>query len=322
MATVTGLTYEQARAKQSELKSQSGFDPNKSKEYGKLENYIKTLKPENYGSETVASAQKALSTSTQAPSGGMAGIGATGGTSGINLSGLYDQYFNTDEIKSKKAELDSATASRDSAITSTQNNPWYSQASRGGKIAGIRSDSERNLTRINDELTRMQTDGQIQYNIKTQQYNIDRQEYQDSLALFNNLVSSGALVNASTNDIANLSVKTGIPTSMINSIVKTSQTKNLSLQTYSDGSNQYVVAIDPTSGAIVNKTLLGSTGSGSGLGNALKYLGLGNMGGQDTSGSNNQSLQSPPMSGSPGTQMEYPQGSGIIWVAGADGSWN
>lgn len=64
MGKVTGLTYEQARAKQAEIKA-SGRDTNKSKEYGKLEDYIKTLKPENYSEETVASAKKKLATSTQ-----------------------------------------------------------------------------------------------------------------------------------------------------------------------------------------------------------------------------------------------------------------
>lgn len=64
MGKVTGLTYEQARAKQAELKAQ-GKTLSTSKEMGKLEDYIKTLKPENYGAETVESAKKKLATSTQ-----------------------------------------------------------------------------------------------------------------------------------------------------------------------------------------------------------------------------------------------------------------
>lgn len=269
MAKVTGLTYEQAIAKQNELKAQ-GKTLSTSKEYGKLEDYIKTLRPENYGAETVASAKAKLANSTQSPIAGATALGSSA-SGGIDLNGIYDSLFNTPEIQAKKDEVAKVEARRDEAITSNQNNPWYSQATRGGKIAAVKSDAERNLMRINNELTRMQTDAQIKYGIQMDQYNINRQAHQDALALFNGLVNSGGLVNANAEDIANLAVRTGIPTSMINSIIENGQ--DLTLEAYSDNTGQYVLALD-TQGNVVNRVYLGK-GTGSGTvdpNKALTYL--------------------------------------------------
>jgi hypothetical protein len=236
----------------------------------------------------------------------------------IDLSSLYEKYFNTEEIKAKETEASDIEKKRDDAITSMQNNPWFSQATRGGKIGAIRSDSERNLERINNELTRLQTDAQIQYNIQLQQYDINRQAYQDSLNLFNSLVSSGAIENASSSDIAKLSVQTGIPTSMINSIIQTSKTSKLTTQSYEDDSGQYLLYVDP-SGNIVNKTFLGKGKSNpSGVTGVNAY---GYIPGASSESPYKTVLSSPPMSARPGTVMEYPSGSGIFWTAGSDGSW-
>lgn len=251
MAKVTGLTYEQARGEQQKLKD-AGREGGKA--YGKLEDYIKTLKPENYGVETVASARAKLANSTQSPTAGAtASVPVNQGS--IDLNGIYDSLFNTPEIQAKQAEVADVEKRRDEAITSNQNNPWYSQATRGGKIAAVKSDAERNLMRINNELTRLQTDAQIKYGIQMDQYNINRQAYQDALSLFNGLVNSGALQNANESDIANLSVRTGIPTSMINSIIANNQT--LTLRAYGDDSGQYVLALDPQ-GNVVNRSFLGA----------------------------------------------------------------
>lgn len=182
MATTTGLTYEQARAKQEELKA-SGKTASNSKEYGKLENYIKTLKPENYGAETVASAKQALSTSTQQPN----VAGGNSGGSGANLSGdlntLYDQLNGSSDIQAKKDELATLQKKRDEAVGGTQSNPWYSQATRGGKIAAINSDAERNISRVSGELTKLQTEAQNRYNVAVQQMQLNKptvQMYQDA----------------------------------------------------------------------------------------------------------------------------------------------
>lgn len=87
MAKVTGLSLEQAKAERKRL-IDSGHELSKSKELGKVENYIKTLQPEKYDSKQVASAQKALSSSTQAP------VIATGGDLSDFLNSYQDGLFN------------------------------------------------------------------------------------------------------------------------------------------------------------------------------------------------------------------------------------
>jgi len=79
-ANIKSMTYEQVRSYQKELKAQ-GKTASNSKEYGKTENYIKTLKPENYGKETVASAYNQLSS----------GVKYTGGWTEKNL-GAIEKY--------------------------------------------------------------------------------------------------------------------------------------------------------------------------------------------------------------------------------------
>jgi hypothetical protein len=173
-----------------------------------------------------------------------------------NLQEAYDKLFNTPEMKGLKEEQAKTEAERDRAISEIQNNPWFSSATTVGKIAQINADAEKKLTRVNNELARMQADAQIQYNIVTDQYTIDRQAYQDTLTQFNNLLQLGAFNNASGQDIAQWASATGISTSAIQSMVKTAQKKDLSLQSYDDGTNVYTLALD-AEGNIVNKTLIG-----------------------------------------------------------------
>ena len=272
MPATSGKSLEELLAIKNAEETAGTWDPAGSKSDGKIENAIIALMPDNYNAGTVEQANAKLDSSTEPQVSGGFTPGGSGldfgqGTDPINLGGLYNQYFNTDEIKAKKDEVKAIEESRDAAIGSVQSNPWYSQSTRGGKIAAVRSDSERNLGRINSELSRLQTDAQIQYNIQIQQYDINRQSYQDALTLFNSLVSSGALTSADSSDIANLSVQTGIPTSMINSIISSANNADITLQTYDDGTNQYIIALDP-SGKVVNRTTLGpskASGSGSGI---------------------------------------------------------
>lgn len=77
MADIKSMTLEQAKAYRSELKSQ-GKTASTSKEYGKVEDYIATLQPENYGEERVAEAYSKLSR----------GVTTTGGWTEQNLDNI------------------------------------------------------------------------------------------------------------------------------------------------------------------------------------------------------------------------------------------
>jgi hypothetical protein len=65
---IKSMTLAEAKSYREELMDQ-GKELSTSKELGKVENYIKTLQPEKYGTETVASAYKQLSSGVTTPGG-------------------------------------------------------------------------------------------------------------------------------------------------------------------------------------------------------------------------------------------------------------
>lgn len=324
MPSTSGKSYEELLSIKQAKESAGTWNPAGSKSDGKIENALISLRPEGYRASTVQQANAKLASSTQPNTAGLSatgmGLGTGTGAGSLDLNSLYDKYFKTSEITGKQAEATNVEKMRDDAIGSVQNNPWYSQSTRGGKIAAVKSDAERNLTRINSELTRLQTDAEIKYNIQLKQYDINRQEYQDALTLFSTLVNAGALATANGSDIANLSVRTGIPASMINSIVTSAKNKNLTFQTLDDGTGQYIVVLDEQ-GNVQAKNYLGAS-KGTGDFDSGKFaqtlLDAANQNGGE---SYKEVLQAPQFSANPGAVVQYPSGSGVYWTMGADGSW-
>lgn len=232
-----------------------------------------------------------------------------------NLSEIYNSLFNTPEFQAKKDEVTKVETARDEAISEIQNNPWFSQATRGGKIAGINSDAERKLTRINGELTRMSTDAQVKYNIQVNQYTMNREAYNDQLNLFTSLLNAGAFTNASEQDKAQWSLATGIPTSMMDSILQTQKSKDLTLQTFDDGINTYVIALDP-SGTVVNRTILGQSKYGISFGSDSEW----EIVSQDQQSSpSTSSNQSPKFMPQGGIGTKYTDAAGNNWMYTANG---
>lgn len=118
-ANIKSMTYEQARAYQKELKAQ-GKTASTSKEYGKVENYIKTLKPENYGKETVASAYKQLSS----------GVTETGGWTEANLDKIEEYTGTRPQLTSPStsAELPSYLGKYQDSLYSSAGSPELRQS--------------------------------------------------------------------------------------------------------------------------------------------------------------------------------------------------
>lgn len=116
---IKSMTYEEARAYQKELKAQ-GKTASTSKEYGKVENYIKTLKPENYGKDTVASAYKQLSS----------GVTTTGGWTGANLDKIEEYTGTRPQLTSpsSSAELPSYLGKYQDSIYSSAGTPELRQS--------------------------------------------------------------------------------------------------------------------------------------------------------------------------------------------------
>jgi hypothetical protein len=176
---------------------------------------------------------------------------------GMSEDEIINKYYNTPEAQRLQEERAKTEAERDRAISEIQNNPWFSEATTVGRISQINADAERKLTRVNNELARIQADAQIRYRIADDLYTKNRQAYQDTLAQFNNLLQLGAFNNASGQDIAQWASATGISTSAIQSMAKTQRTKNLKVDTYEDNTGVYTIAFDQE-GNIVNKQFIGA----------------------------------------------------------------
>ncbi len=221
----------------------------------------------------------------------------------INLQSVYDSAFKDSNITGLQGEADSVQKEIDArmqalaaAEADINDNPYYAEATRTGQIAKLRASAQNDINNLNGRVSNAQNkvaqakaDAQVKVNLATQQYQIDSQEYQQQLQLFNTLLSSGALNSASGSDIASISTATGLSTSMVSSIIDSAKAKENKPQliTVDDGVNQKIVAVDAT-GKIINETILGASKAGaSGGGGGSSGVG----GGGYTSGQYNQAVQ-------------------------------
>lgn len=222
----------------------------------------------------------AVAATVSAPPSNISGVGtgnlsATGAPT-FDLIAATKAAYNTPEITAAgqnisdiQAKIDARQKALSDAQAGINDNPFYSEATRVGKSQQLTQQANNDLTVLNNQLTSAQgnlaslkADAAITVNAAQGQYNINEQAYKDNITQFNNLLSAGALDNASGQDIANLAVQTGIPTSMIQSMIQTSQKKNNPVQIVSstdNAGNLTLLAVD-SKGRIVNQTTIPGAG--------------------------------------------------------------
>lgn len=251
----------------------AGYSRSKSKELGKAEDLRKTLQPSKYGEETVANAKTKLMSSTTpetqqklgiAPAGasGTASLlGNTGTSSAPDLNQLYNSAMNDPALKALEEELDQKKRARDTELAKINDNPYYAEARRVGKIDKLEQKAGNEINTLSASIAEKKADAQVKINIATQQYNIDSQEYKRNMEQFNNLISTGAILGASSQDIAQIALGTGMSTAMVKSVIETARKGQQQLQMATDD-NGNVTIFDARSGEIINTI--------DGIGNAQK----------------------------------------------------
>jgi hypothetical protein len=134
MSTTTGVSLEELKTKRSALKA-SGKSLSTSKEMGKIEDAIKVLQPNKYNSGQITQAKAKLASSTQP--------GTT--ASSTDLSALEQQ------LASKQDALVKATGN-------INDNPWYSEATRVGKLAKLNNIAQLEISNLNTQLAQKKQD--------------------------------------------------------------------------------------------------------------------------------------------------------------------
>ena len=276
-----GLSAEQLQAKIDALKAQ-GKTESTSKDLGKYVDALKVLTPQKYGVKTVESAKQKLAVSTTpetqqelgiTPSGATTtpsstGLGA-GQPTGINLNKIYESALSDPALKSLETELATKKKARDEAEADINDNPYYTEATRVGKLTKLDQKALNEINTLQSQIDQKKADALVKVNIATQQYNIEDKQYQNNLQKLNLLISSGAIVGASPQDISQIAVATGMSTQMVNSIIET--TKQGQIQTSvttntDDNGNVTVSVINTKTGEVVAQNSLGSVGNRQGTG--------------------------------------------------------
>jgi hypothetical protein len=192
----------------------------------------------------------------------------------IDLNSIYSSAMNSDEIKKLENEYNTKQASYNQAVTSINDNPFASEATRVGKIRRLDESAQRELTSLQNTLAQKKADAQVKVNIATQQYNINNQQYQNELSKLNLLISSGALNNASGSDIASIALSTGMSTSMIKGIqdkMKSDAVKPQVITNTDDSGNVTVSVIDANTGKRISQSSLGKVGKSDSSGSSNPF---------------------------------------------------
>lgn len=275
MASVKGLSVDQLKSKINELKAQ-GKSESTSKSLGKYVDALKVLQPDKYGADQVASAKLKLSSSTDpdtqvqlgianpSSSSGLAGGFSSGQPGGINLNDIYNNELNSPELKALQDELNAKKTARDAAEADINDNPYYSEATRVGRISKLDQKALNEINTLQGQVDAKKADALVKVNIATQQYNIEDKQYQNNLQKLNLLISSGAITGASSNDISQIAMATGMSTDMVKSIIDT--TKQGQIQTSvttntDDNGNVTVSVINNKTGEVISQNSLGAVGN-------------------------------------------------------------
>lgn len=189
---------------------------------------------------------------------GTGGAGVPGMTNQptINLPQIYQGLVESSGIKAKQEELSKKAQQLAEAKAKISDNPFLSEATRVGRIAKLDSLYNDQVAGLQNDISTKQADIETKLNLQTKQFDINSQQAQQSLSQFNALLSAGALDNASSTDIAQITLSTGLSSDMIQNAVNAHKVSGYqtTTQTFDDGTNEgfIVYTLDP-SGNVINE---------------------------------------------------------------------
>lgn len=223
---------------------------------------------------------------TSSGSGTGAGTGtgsaaAGGAKSAFNIQQEYDKLYKdlgVDTLKSavdaKQAEIDARRQRLAEAEGVINENPWYAEATRTGKLRKLEEQAQNDIGNLTNEKATLQgkvDSAMSELSTKTglakDQYTIDRQATQDAIGELNSLLSSGA--DMSGINVADYAAKTGMSTETISALISAAEANEIKptmIQSTDDNGNVTVSIIDANTGNLIGQKSLGAIGNKQGSG--------------------------------------------------------
>ena len=182
----------------------------------------------------------------------------------IDLPGVYKELQASSGVAGKELELADKTKGFNEAVSKINDNPFLSEANRVGRIQKLQIDFNNAIAGLQNEIATKKADIETQLNLQTKQFDINSAQATQALNQFNSLLSSGALDGASGQDIANITMATGISSSMIQAAIDAQKAKNVQTQlitSTADSGEVTATLINSNTGEIIKKTSLGMVGN-------------------------------------------------------------
>ena len=179
----------------------------------------------------------------------------------IDLPALFKGLYESSGIKDIEGELSAKSKAYTEQVAKIKDNPYLSEGTMTGRLSKLQDKFNADTTNIRNDIAMRKADIETQLNLQTKQFDIQSQQAQQAFNQFNSLLSSGALDNASGEDIANIVRATGISSSMIQSAIGVSKAKNApkvntQVIQVDDGTNISAVVINQDTGEVINTQIL------------------------------------------------------------------
>jgi len=165
MPSTTGKSLDELKQMRKDLMSQ-GKQLSTSKSLGKVEQAIKVANPSGYSAGQVSSAQQNLKLINEPTVSGMPGAVASPTSTGPSDLSLLEK-----QLSDKQAALVKATSN-------TNDNPWYSEATRVGKLAKLNNIAQLEIGNIQNALSQKKQDVQQAFSnqMAMQQFALQQQQ--------------------------------------------------------------------------------------------------------------------------------------------------
>ena len=133
-----------------------------------------------------------------------------------------------------------------------------------GRLKKLDEKFNADSSNIRNDIAMRKADVETKLNLQTKQFDIESDQAKQAFDQFNSLLGSGALDNASGEDIANITRSTGLPSSVIQSAIGVSQKKNApkantQVIQVDDGTNIKAVVINQDTGEIINEQVISAS---------------------------------------------------------------